>query len=120
MASKNVKELLKRTRQRRMAEITLSTGDTIEMYFTPLTEAEDDKIREAVRDDNRNNAYGLKVLIQKAEHADGSKMFAPTDAGELRNECAKADITKMMEALILNGGELAGEDPKSNQGGDKV
>jgi hypothetical protein len=119
MASKNIKDLLKLTRQRRKAEITLSTGDVIEMYFKPLTEAEDEKIREAVENDKRNNAYGLRVLVNKAEYEDGSKMFSVTDIPMMRNEYAKADLTAMMEALIFNGGVLAGQDSKSNQSSDQ-
>lgn len=119
MASKNIKELLKKTRQRRKAQITLSTGDAFEMYFTPLTEAEDEKVREAVENDKRSNAYGLRVLINKAEYEDGEKMFTLADAGAMRQEYAKADLTVMMEALVFNGGVLASEDSKSDQGGDK-
>lgn len=120
MASKNIKELLKRTRQRRKAQITLSTGDAFEMYFIPLTEAEDEKVREAVENDKRSNAYGLRVLINKAEYEDGEKMFTLADAGAMRQEYAKTDLTTMMEALIFNGGVLASEDSKSNQEGNKV
>lgn len=117
--TKNIKELLKRTRQRRKAQITLSTGDAFEMYFTPLTEAEDEKVREAVENDKRSNAYGLRVLINKAEYEDGEKMFTLADAGAMRQEYAKADLTTMMEALVYNGGVLASEDSKSDQGRDK-
>jgi hypothetical protein len=118
--AKNVKELLKATRQRRKVEITLSTGATFDMYFMPLTEAEDEKIREAVKTDNSTNAYGLRVLILRAEYEDGEKMFDPvTDKGVMRQEYAKADLTTMMEALVFNGGMLASQDSKSDQGGDK-
>ncbi len=118
--AKNVKELLKATRQRRKAEITLSTGATFDMYFMPLTEAEDEKIREAVKTDNSTNAYGLRVLILRAEYEDGAKMFDPVaDKGVMRQEYAKADLTTMMEALIFNGGMLASQDSKSDQGSDK-
>jgi len=118
--AKNVKELLKATRQRRKAEITLSTGAVFDMYFMPLTEAEDERIREAVAKDNSTNAYGLRVLMLRAEYEDGEKMFDPVaDKGTMRHEYAKADLTTMMEALIFNGGVLAGQDPKSNQGGDQ-
>lgn len=119
MASHNVKELLKRTRQRRKAEITLSTGDAFEMYFTPLTEAEDEKIREAVENDKRTNAYGFRVLVNKAEYEDGTKMFALAETGMMRQEYAKSDLNQMMIALIDNGGVLAGQDPKSDKGGDQ-
>lgn len=117
--AKNVKELLKKTRQRRKAEITLSTGDVIEMYFMPLTEAEDEKIREAVESDKRPNAYGFRVLANKAEYEDGSKMFSVAEIGMMRQEYARTDLQQMMIALIDNGGVLASEDPKSNQGGDQ-
>ena len=119
MASKNVKELLKKTSQRRKAEITLSTGDAFEMYFFPLTEAEDEKIREAVENDKRGNAYGYRVLVNKAEYEDGTKMFTLAEIGTLRQEYAKADLTTMMVALIDNGGVLASEDPKSDKGSDQ-
>jgi hypothetical protein len=118
--AKNVKELLKATRQRRKAEITLTTGASFDMYFTPLSEAEDEAIREAIKNDNTTNAYGLRVLIRNAEYEDGTKMFDPViDKGTMRQEYAKADLTTMMEALIFNGGMLVGEDPKSDQGSDK-
>jgi len=101
-------------------EITLSTGATFDMYFMPLTEAEDEKIREAVKTDNSTNAYGLRVLILRAEYEDGEKMFDPvTDKGVMRQEYAKAYLTTMMEALVFNGGMLASQDSKSDQGGDK-
>jgi hypothetical protein len=120
MAAKNVKELLKKTRDRRKAEITLSTGEVIEMYWVPLSEAENDAIQEAVASDSRSNAYGYRVLIKKAEYADGTKMFSfPGDLPALRNEYAKTDTMQMMLALIENGGVLAKEDPKSDQGGDQ-
>jgi hypothetical protein len=117
--AKNIKEQLKKTRQRRRAEITLSTGDIVEIYFSPLTEAEDEKIREAVESDKRSNAYGLRVLVNKAEYEDGEKMFTLADTGMMRQEYARGDLTAMMEALIFNGGALASEDPKSNKGGDQ-
>jgi hypothetical protein len=119
MASKNIKELLKKTRQRRKAQITLSTGDVFEMYFSPLTEAEDEKIRETVENDKRANAYGYQVLVKKAEYEDGSKMFTIADLPEMRNENARVDLQQMMIALIDNGGTLASEDSKSDQGGDQ-
>lgn len=117
--AKNAKELLKKTRQRRKAEVTLSTGDVIEMYFMPLTEAEDEKIREAVESDKRPNAYGFRVLVNKAEYEDGTKMFSVAEIGMMRQEYARTDLQQMMIALIDNGGVLASEDPKSNQGGDQ-
>jgi len=119
MSTRNVKELLRRTRLRRKVQITLSTGDIFEMYYTPLTEAEDEKVRESVESDTRPNAYGLRVLINKAEYEDGEKMFLLADAGEMRQQYARADLTRMMEALIYNGGVLASEDSKSDQESNK-
>lgn len=118
--AKNVKELLKATRQRRKVEITLSTGAVFDMYFMPLTEAEDEKIREAVKADNGTNAYGLRVLILRAEYEDGEKMFdSVADKGVMRQEYAKTDLANMMIAILDNGGMLVGQDSKSDQGGDK-
>jgi hypothetical protein len=118
--AKNIKDLLKLTRRRRRVEVTLSTGDVVEIFFTPLSEAEDEKIRESVENDKRSNSYGLRVLINKAEYQDGEKMFTAADLGTLRQEYAKSDLTAMMEALVFNGGELASQDPKSDKGGDQI
>lgn len=117
MASKNIKDLLKKTKQRRRAEIELSTGDVVEMYWMPLTLTEENKVREAIGTDTRADAYGLKVLIGKAEYQDGTKMFSIADAGELRNEYAKRDVEELMLALIQNGGSLADADMKSTAKG---
>jgi hypothetical protein len=47
-------------------------------------------------------------------------MFDPVaDKGMMRHEYAKADLTTMMIAIIDNGGMLAGQDPKSDKGGDQ-
>jgi hypothetical protein len=119
MAKQDVKALLKQTRERRCAEVNLSTGETLYIYFVPLTEAEDEKIREAIEGDKKPNAYGYRVLINKAEHENGDKMFTKADIPMLRNEYAKADMTAIMEAIVFNGGVLASEDSKSNQGGDQ-
>lgn len=120
MASRNIKELLKLTRRRRKAEITLNTGEVFEMYFTPLSEAEDERIRESAESDKRPNAYGLRVLVARAEYENGEKMFSIADIPMMRNEFAKTDLTLMMEALVYNGGVLASEDPKSDQGSGQV
>jgi hypothetical protein len=111
--TKNIKELLKKTKQRRRAEITLSTGDVIEMFWMPLTLAEEERLREAVKNDTRSDAYSIKVLVQKAEYEDGTKMFGIEDIGELRNEYGKKDVEEMMLALLTNGGALAEADTKS-------
>lgn len=119
MARQDTDALLRKTRQRRKAEITLSTGDPFVLYFDPLTQAEDDAIREAVEGDKRNNAYGYKVLIAKAQHEDGTLMFKTADIQKMRNEYAQDDMMKLMTALINNGGVLADADAKSDKGGDQ-
>lgn len=117
--TKDIKAKLRKTRQRRKAEITLSTGDVVEMYFVPLSESEDEKLREAVENDKRSNAYGYRVLISKAEYEDGTKMFTIADLPEMRNENAQYDLRLMMVALLDNTGVLVSEDSKSNKGSDK-
>ena len=119
MASKNIKDLLKKTKKRRRAEIELSTGDVVEMFWIPLTLTEENKMREAVGTDNRADAYGIKILVAKAEYEDGEKMFSVGDIGSLRNEYAKKDVEEMMLALITNGGSLADADMKSTAEGAK-
>ena len=117
MASKNIKELLGKTKARRCADIEFTTGEVVKMYFMPLTLTEENKLREAVGNDNRADAYGIKVLVQKAEYEDGTKMFSISDIGYLRNECAKKDVEEMMLALLTNGGSLAETDMKSTAKG---
>jgi hypothetical protein len=118
--AKNIKELLKATKKRRRAQIDLSTGETVEMFFMPLTLAEENKVRESIGTDTRNDAYGIKVLIAKAEYEDGTKMFGLEDAGALRNEYAKKDVEELMLALITNGGALVDADMKSPSKGAEV
>jgi hypothetical protein len=118
--AKNIKDLLKATKKRRRAQIDLSTGETVEMFFMPLTLAEENKVRESIGTDARNDAYGIKVLIAKAEYEDGTKMFGLEDAGALRNEYAKKDVEELMLALITNGGMLVDTDMKSANKGAEV
>jgi hypothetical protein len=113
----SIKELLGKTKSRRCADIEFSTGEVIQMYFMPLTLTEENKVREAVGTDTRADAYGIKVLIAKAEYEDGTKMFTVGDTGYLRNECAKKDVEEMMLALLTNGGSLAETDMKSAAAG---
>lgn len=109
----DVRKLLGKTKSRRRAEINLSTGDVFEMFWVPLTIEEENKIREAVSSDARADAYGIKVLVNKAEHEDGTKMFTVGDIGFLRNEVAKRDLEEMMLSLINNSGALLDADMKS-------
>lgn len=118
MASQDVKQLLAKTGQRRVAEVTLTTGDVFTFWFQPLTEAEDEKIREAVQGDKRSNAYGYRVLVNKAEHQDGEKMFINADIPMMRQNYSQTDMLRVMNALVENGGVLASEDSKSDQAGD--
>jgi hypothetical protein len=115
--SLSVKELLAKTLQRRKAEITLCTDEVIVLYWRPLTEAEDEAIRESVSQDAKSNAYTYRVLIDKAENEDGSKMFTVRDLPAMRREYAKKDLEKMMEQILFNGGILAKVDSKSSSGG---
>jgi hypothetical protein len=119
MARKDVKALLKAARSRRKVLITLCSGESFPMFFMPLTEAENETILESVQDDNRNNAYAIRVLIRKAEYEDGMKMFDDSDFGMIRQEFTRGDINRMVTHLLDNGGELAAVSSKSNQESDK-
>jgi hypothetical protein len=114
MAKQDVKQLLAKTGQRRVAEVTLTTGDVFSFWFQPLTEADDAKIREAIQGDTRSNAYGYRVLISKAEHEDGEKMFANSDIPMMRQSYSQVDMMRIMSALVDNNGILASEDSKSD------
>ena len=118
MAKQDVKQLLAKTGQRRVAEVTLTTGDVFVMWFDPLTEAQDEKIREAVQGDKRSNAYGFNVLVSKAQHEDGEMMFTKADIPGMRQCYSQVDMMRLMTALVDSNGILASEDSKSDQASD--
>jgi len=88
--------------KRRAAEIK-SLGITV--YFDPLTIKESALINEEAKGDEY--VAGLLALIQKAHHADGSKVFEdhPNTVTSLRNEVEAEVIGEFMTAM--NGGETA-------------
>lgn len=116
MPKPNIHELLKATLKRRKADIVLTTGAEFELYYTPLSEARSEKLREiAGQAGGAANTFSLHVLIDRAEYADGEKMFKSSDMGRLRQEYSSEDVARMVVPIINCGGMLVDQDSKSDQ-----
>ena len=85
-------------------------GEEYEFYHTHLTLAEREKIKASQKDKEDSNEFALKLLIAKAQHKDGTKMFAPGLYAELKNEWPVAELEAAMMKLIVNEEE---PDPKA-------
>jgi hypothetical protein len=86
-------------------EITLADGEKIDIYYRPLTLAEEERIRKDVGSDATPNAFALRMLIDKAVRADGSRMFNIGDMADLRNAVEKQDAEAAMLVILGNEGE---------------
>ena len=91
-------------------EVELSDGSVFEMYVTPLTMAERERAQKQARSDDAN-AFALQLLIDKAQDADGRKLFNAGEIDVLKNEVKDADLQNLMLAVINSEEELP--DPKN-------
>ena len=99
---------LKRLRK----DVTLSSGEMFTLYHTPLTAAEREKANKEVGDDG--NGFGMYLLINKACHENGERMFHNGDIPYLKHEMRDEDLQKLMVAVLRNDeGSL---DIKSSEG----
>ena len=92
-------------------EVELTNGDIFEFWSTPLTMAERERAQKGTKDDL--NAMALQLLIQKATHETGERMFTAGQAAELKHECRDADLQALMLAVISEAEyEEVDTDPK--------
>ena len=97
-------------------EITLADGDVLDIHYKPLTLAEEERIRNDLGDKEvSGNAYALRLLIERALYADGTRMFTLMDLPDLKNSVEKQDAEKAMLVLLGNEGEAV--DMKSAEAG---
>ena len=80
-------------------EITLSSGEVVCLWHTPLTAAQRDRAKKTARSDDPG-AFALQLLIQKAMDEDGTPLFTAGDAATLRNEVRDEDLQKLMLAIL--------------------
>jgi hypothetical protein len=99
--------------------VTLTNGDQLEFWSTPLTMAE----REAATDmlgGDTPNGFALNLLVLKAADDTGRRLFQAGEIAELKNEVLDADLQAMMLAVITNPEEPKKLDMKSSQGSAKA
>lgn len=99
--------------------VTLTNGEVLEFYATPLSMAE----REAATDmlgGDTPNGFALNLLVLKAADDTGRRLFQAGEIAELKNEVLDADLQAMMLAVITNPQEVKKLDMKSTEGSAKA
>ena len=79
--------------------IVLSDGGEFEFWCKPLTMAERERAQKNSKSDDINQV-ALQMLVEKAQDANGSRMFGPGDVAVLKNEVRDEDLQKLMIAVI--------------------
>ena len=80
-------------------EVTLSDGTVFEMWVTPLTLAERERIQNGVKLDDANE-FAIRLLLTKALDETGQKLFQIGDIDVLKNEVRDSDLQKLMLSII--------------------
>ena len=91
-------------------EVTLSDGTVFEMWVTPLTLAERERIQNGVKLDDANE-FAIRLLLTKALDETGQKLFQIGEIDVLKNEVRDSDLQKLMLSIIQEDQEPL--DPKS-------
>lgn len=100
-ASTSPLEVLKRAANLKPTcrEVELNNGEIFEFWCTPLTMAERERAnKEAASDDI--NAFALRLLINKATDANGTRLFNPGHLADLKNLCRDEDVQKLLLAVL--------------------
>ena len=90
-------------------EVTLSDGTVFEMWVTPLTLAERERIQNGVKLDDANE-FAIRLLLTKALDETGQKLFQIGEIDVLKNEVRDSDLQKLMLAIMMEEEEPI--DPK--------
>jgi hypothetical protein len=97
--------------------VLLNNGDEFEFYCLPLTMAERER---AARDSKSDDAgaFALQLLVNKAQDANGTRLFTPGDIADLKHAVRDEDLQKLMLAVLQNDEEDEDAlDPKSPRKG---
>ena len=81
-------------------------GEDFSFWMTPLTLAEQQAAQKQARSDDAND-FALQLLIKKAQDENGSPMFRLDAIPMLRNAVEKAEVEKLLLALIREDEEDA-------------
>lgn len=84
--------------------VELPDGTEFEYWMTPLTLAERGRAQKQAKSDDATD-FALQLLVNKATDENGSKMFAPGDVSELRNELPSSLVEALMLQLLSSEDE---------------
>lgn len=76
-------------------------GEDFTFWMTPLTIAEQQSAQKQAKSDDAND-FAIQLLVKKALDENGQKMFQADAGPMLRNEIEKAEVDKLLLALIRN------------------
>ena len=90
----------------------------LNVYWTPLTNADRDSINATLMRANKgqeegNLDFALQVIINKAEDQDGKKLFVEADKASLRREIPLAVLLELMTKMQEVGEEATPDAVKS-------
>lgn len=98
--------------------VVLSDGGEFEFWCKPLTMAERERAQKNAKSDDINQV-ALQMLVDKAQDANGSRMFGPGDVAVLKNEVRDDDLQKLMIAIINEDDAEEELDLKSSRKGSE-
>ena len=90
-------------------------GQDFSFWMTPLTIAEQQAAQKMAKSDDAND-FALQLLVKKAMDENGQAMFQADAVPAMRSGCEKAEVEKLLLALIReDDGEAPELDLKSPQ-----
>ena len=90
-------------------------GQDFSFWMTPLTIAEQQSAQKSAKSDDAND-FALQLLVKKAMDKDGNAMFQSDAVPAMRSAIEKAEVEKLLLALIREDEEEAPElDLKSTE-----
>ena len=87
-------------------------GEDFSFNMKPLTIAEQQSAQKLAKTDDAND-FALQLLVKKALDDNGQPMFNVGDVAMLRNAIEKAEVEKLLLALIVDSEEGVDTDHKS-------
>ena len=92
---------------RKIQKHVLIKGEEFSFWMTPLTIAEQRAAEKQSRSDDVTDT-GIQLLIKKAKDDNDQPLFSPADAPTLRNAIERAEVEKLLLALLVNEEEEEG------------
>ena len=100
---------------RKLKKVVEIKGQELEFYMTPLTITESQAVQKMVKSEDANE-FAVQLLIKKAMTSGGAKIFDIGQAMQLKGACDKAELDKLLLALVTNDPEEELTDIKSSKG----